>query len=33
MNNKISEIKNMLEGRTSRLGEAADRIRELEDTV
>ena len=33
MNNKISEIKNTLEGITSRLDEAEDQISELEDKV
>ena len=33
MNNKISEIKITLEGITSRLDEAEDRIRELEDKI
>ena len=33
MNNKISEIKNILEGITSRLDDAEDRISELQDKV
>ena len=33
MNNKISEIKNTVEGMTSRLNETEDRINELEDKV
>ena len=33
MNNKISEIKNTLEGITSRLDEAEDQISELQDKV
>ena len=33
MNNKISEIKNTLEGITSRLDEAEDRISGLENKV
>ena len=33
MNNKILEIKNTLEGITSKLDEAEDQISELEDKV